>query len=77
MGHTYDSIRHDDRSSKKNETQQLLDDRTQLLDTIREMINEEIDHREIGRGEVAQCSNPPPDAKPRRCTLLRWLRSLL
>ena len=49
----------------------------QLLDTIREMINEEIDHREVGRGEVAQCSNPPPDAKPRRCTLLRWLRSLL
>ena len=77
MGHTYDSIRLDDRSSKKNEAQQLLDDRTQLLDTIREMINEEIDHREIGRGEVAQCSNPPPDAKPRRCTLLRWLRSLL
>lgn len=77
MGHTYDSIRHDDRSCKKNEAQQLLDDRTQLLDTIREMINEEIDHREIGRGEVAQCSNPPPDAKPRRCTLLRWLRSLL
>ena len=77
MGHTYDSIRHDDRSRKKNEAQQLLDDRTQLLDTIREMINEEIDHREIGRGEVAQCSNPPPDAKPRRCTLLRWLRSLL
>ena len=77
MGHTYDSIRHDDRSSKKNEAQQLLDDRTQLLDTIREMINEEIDHREVGRGEVAQCSNPPPDAKPRRCTLLRWLRRLL
>lgn len=77
MGHTYDSIRHDDRNSKKNEAQQLLDDRTQLLDTIREMINEEIDHREIGRGEVAQCSNPPPDAKPRRCTFLRWLRSLL
>ena len=77
MGHTYDSRWHDDRSSKKNEAQQLLDDRTQLLDTIREMINEEIDHREVGRGEVAQCSNPPPDAKPRRCTLLRWLRSLL
>ena len=77
MGHTYDGIRHDDRNSKKNEAQQLLEDRTQLLDTIREMINEEIDHREIGRGEVAQCSNPPPDAKPRRCTLLRWLRSLL
>lgn len=77
MGHTYDSIRHDDRNSKKNEAQQLLEDRTQLLDTIREMINEEIDHRGVGRGEVAQCSNPPPDAKPRRCTLLRWLRSLL
>lgn len=77
MGHTYDSIRHDDRNSKKNEAQQLLENRTQLLDTIREMINEEIDHRGVGRGEVAQCSNPPPDAKPRRCTLLRWLRSLL
>lgn len=56
MGHTYDSIRHDDRSSKKNEAQQLLDDRTQLLDTIREMINEEIDHREIGRGEVGNAA---------------------
>lgn len=77
MGHTGDNIRHDDRNSKKNEAQQLLEDRTQLLDTIREMINEEIDHRGVGRGEVAQCSNPPPDAKPRRCTLLRWLRSLL
>ena len=77
MGHTGDNIRHDDRNSKKNEAQQLLEDRTQLLDTIREMINEEIDHREAGRGEVAQCSNPPPEPKPRRCTLLRWLRSLL
>lgn len=77
MGHTYDSIRHDDRNGKKNEAQQLLEDRTQLLDTIREMINEEIDHRGVGRGEVAQCSNPPPEPKPRRCTLLRWLRSLL
>ena len=77
MGHTYDSIRHDDRNSKKNEAQQLLEDRTQLLDTIREMINEEIDHRGVGRGEVAQCSNPPPEPKPRRCSLLHWLRSLL
>ena len=77
MGHTGDNIRHDDRNSKKNEAQQLLEDRTQLLDTIREMINEEIDHRGVGRGEVAQCSNPPPDAKPRRCSLLHWLRSLL
>lgn len=77
MGHTGDNIRHDDRNSKKNEAQQLLDDRTQLLDTIREMINEEIDHREIGRGEVAQCSNLPPEPKPRRCSFLHWLRSLL
>ena len=77
MGHTYDSIRHDDRNGKKNEAQQLLEDRTQLLDTIREMINEEIDHRGVGRGDVAQCSNPPPEPKPRRYSFLHWLRSLL
>lgn len=77
MGHTDDNIRHDDRNSKKNEALQLLDDRTQLLDTIREMINEEIDHRGFGRGEMAQRSNPPPEPKPRRCSFLQWLRSLI
>ena len=41
MGHTDDNIRHVDRQHKNDEAQQFLDDRTQLLDTIREMINDE------------------------------------
>lgn len=77
MVHTDDKTRLDDRQHKNDEAQQLLEERAQLLDTIREMINEEIDHRGVGRGEMAQRSNPPPEPKPRRCSFLQWLRSLI
>lgn len=48
MEHTGDNIRHVERQHKNDEAQQFLDDRAQLLDTIREMINDEIDRRGVG-----------------------------
>lgn len=77
MEHTGDNIRHVERQHKNDEAQQFLDDRAQLLDTIREMINDEIDRRVVGTEGAAQYSKPPPHHRPRRLTFLQWLRSLL
>ena len=48
----------------------FLEDRLQLLDTIREMINTELDRREQERK-----SDPPPDDRPKR-TLWRRIVDL-
>lgn len=45
MSQTDKYIRQDSRRHKTDETEQYLEDRAQLLDTIREMINVEIDRR--------------------------------
>lgn len=55
----------------------MLEERAQLLDTIREMINDEMDRRTVGEEATDKHSKPPPHPKPRRRTFLQWLRSLL
>ena len=43
MVKTDNNIRHDGQRRKTGDAQQFLEDRTELLDTIREMINVEMD----------------------------------
>ena len=59
MSQTDKYIRQDSRRHKTDETEQYLEDRAQLLDTIREMINVEIDRR-------AGWSHPPKTSTRRR-----------
>lgn len=77
MVHTDDKTRLDDRQHKNDEAQQLLEERAQLLDTIRKMINDEMDRRTVGAESTDKHSKPPLHPKPRRRTFLQWLRSLL
>ena len=54
-----------------------MEDRTQLLDTIREMINVEIDRRGgCIEGETMH-SKMPPEPHIRKRSFLEWLRSLI
>ncbi|MEE1241406.1 MAG: hypothetical protein U0K56_06680, partial [Bacteroidaceae bacterium] len=61
---------------KSDEAQQIMQERTELLDVIREMINVEIERRGVGAGECPHSCKPPPEARPRRCTFLQWLKGL-
>ena len=56
--------RQDSRRKKKDEVQELVMNRTELLDTIREMICVEIDRRYSHHDSPEECSNPPPDSPP-------------
>lgn len=47
MGQKDNNIGYDDRRRKTDEAQHFMEDRTQLLDTIREMINVETAHSAI------------------------------
>ena len=56
--------RQDSRRKKSDEVQDLVMNRTELLDTIREMICVEIDRRCSNLDSPEECSNPPPDSPP-------------
>ena len=77
MGQKDNNIGYDDRRRKKDEAQHFMEDRTQLLDTIREMINVEIDRRGgCIEGETMH-SKMPPEPHIRKRSFLEWLRSLI
>lgn len=77
MSQTDKYIRQDNRRHKTDETEQYLEDRAQLLDTIREMINVEIDRRGgcMQGGAIPQ--KPPPEDEHRKLTFLQWLKNLI
>lgn len=77
MGQKDNNIGYDDRRRKTDEAQHFMEDRTQLLDTIREMINVEIDRRGgCIEGETMH-SKMPPEPHIRKRSFLKWLRSLI
>lgn len=76
MVKTDNNIRHDGQRRKTGDAQQFLEDRTELLDTIREMINVEMDKRGTSIRGGAIYGKPLPEPKPRKLAFLRWLKSL-
>lgn len=72
MSQTDKYIRQDSRRHKTDETEQYLEDRAQLLDTIREMINVEIDRR----GGCMQGGTIPPKTSTRRRTPKTYLPTM-
>lgn len=77
MGQKDNNIGYDDRRRKTDEAQHFMEDRTQLLDTIREMINVEIDRRGgCIEGETMH-SKMPLEPHIRKRSFLEWLRSLI
>lgn len=77
MGQKDNNIGYDVRRRKTDEAQHFMEDRTQLLDTIREMINVEIDRRGgCIEGETMH-SKMPPEPHIRKRSFLEWLRSLI
>ena len=77
IGQKDNNIGYDDRRRKTDEAQHFMEDRTQLLDTIREMINVEIDRRGgCIEGETMH-SKMPPEPHIRKRSFLEWLRSLI
>ena len=77
MASTDNHIRNDGRQRKADEAQEFLEERAHLLDTIREMINVEMDRRRVGTDNGKRQSKTPPETKPRKLTFMQWLRSLL
>lgn len=77
MASTDNHILHDGRQRKADEAQEFLEERAHLLDTIREMINVEMDRRRVGTDNGNCQSRTPSETKPRKLTFLQWLRSLL
>ena len=77
MSQTDKYIRQDSSRHKTDEAEQYLEDRAQLLDTIREMINVEIDRRGgcMQGGAIPQ--KPPPEDEHRKLTFLQWLKNLI
>ena len=77
MSQTEKYIQHDSSRHKADEAEQYLEDRAQLLDTIREMINVEIDRRGgcMQGGAIPQ--KPPPEDEHRKLTFLQWLKNLI
>lgn len=77
MGQKDNNMGYDDRRRKTDKAQHFMEDRTQLLDTIREMINVEIDRRGgCIEGETMH-SKMPPEPHIRKRSFLEWLRSLI
>ena len=77
MSQTEKYIQHDSSRHKTDEAEQYLEDRAQQLDTIREMINVEIDRRGgcMQGGAIPQ--KPPPEDEHRKLTFLQWLKNLI
>ena len=71
------NIRYDDRRRKTDEAKHFMEDSTQLLDTIREMINVEIDRRGGCIEGEAMHSKMPREPHIRKRSFLEWLRSLI
>lgn len=44
----------------------FLDDRMQLLDTVRQMIDVELERRRSGSEEISHPEQPPPESKGRK-----------
>lgn len=76
MSHHEEHTHHNKKQRKSDEAQQIMQDRTELLDVIREMINVEIERRGVGAGKCPHSYKPPPEARPRRRTFLQWLKRL-
>lgn len=70
MASTDNHILHDGRQRKTDEAQEFLEERAHLLDTIREMINVEMDRRRVGTGNgncKADIHPKPSHANSRLC----------
>ena len=77
MSHHEEHTHHNKKQRKSDEAQQIMQDRTELLDVIREMINVEIDRRGgCIEGETMH-SKMPPEPHIRKRSFLEWLRSLI
>ena len=76
MSHHEEHTHHNKKQRKSDEAQQIMQERTELLDVIREVINVEIERRGVGAGECPHSCKPPPEARPRRRTFLQWLKGL-
>lgn len=80
MNGTERKIQSEERRRRSDAAQQFMEDRMQLLDTIREMIDIEFDRRGVKTEGNPHPENPPPedmgreppDSKPQRRTL--WQR---
>ena len=80
MNETERKIQSEERRRRSDEAQQFLEDRMQLLDTISEMIDIELERRGLNPEGNSHPENPPPegtgreppDNKPQRRTL--WQR---
>ena len=77
MSHHEEHTHHNKKQRKSDEAQQIMQERTELLDVIREMINVEMDRRRVGTDNGNCQSKTPSETKPRKLTFLQWLRSLL
>lgn len=66
MASTDNHILHDGRQRKADEAQEFLEERAHLLDTIREMINVEMDRRRVGTDNGNCQSKTPSETKPRK-----------
>ncbi len=63
MSHHEEHTHHNKKQRKSDEAQQIMQERTELLDVIREMINVEIERRGVGAGECPHSCKPPPGSK--------------
>lgn len=64
MSHHEEHTHHNKKQRKSDEAQQIMQERTELLDVIREMINVEIERRGVGAGKCPHsCKPPPPRSK--------------
>lgn len=63
MSHHEEHTHHNKKQRKSDEAQQIMQERTELLDVIREMINVEIERRGVGAGECPHSCKPPPRSK--------------
>ena len=77
MSHHEEHTHHNKKQRKSDEAQQIMQERTELLDVIREMINVEIDRRGgcMQGGAIPQ--KPPPEDEHRKLTFLQWLKNLI
>ena len=66
MSHHEEHTHHDKKQRKSDEAQQIMQERTELLDVIREMINVEIERRGVGAGKCPHSCKPPPRSEERR-----------
>lgn len=65
MNGTERKIQSDLRRRKSDEAQLFSEDRAQLLDTIREMIDDEFDRRGVRTEGNPHPGNPPPEQQAR------------